>query len=125
MEAMTLGKDRIKSVASSSADDESGFSSMNSFHHENPTQMLPPPPLNSTMISNQFDVNEECSKADLHDTENVYTSMMPEIKSNLPILHKRFDSAPPIPPKKKLTTFTSLQNENNPDKPGGIHVLWV
>lgn len=128
IEGMTLGKDRIKSVASSSADDESGFSSMNSFHHET---ALPPPPLNSTMISNQFglDINDETIKNDIPNTENsiAYNNikLMPEIKSNLPIIHKRFDSAPPIPPKKKLTTFNSIQNENTADKTGGIHVLWV
>lgn len=132
MEAMTLGKDRIKSVASSSADDESGFSSMNSFHHEtNPTSMLPQLALNSTMLSNQFCLEEECStnetphiasKSEPLDTNPFHHS---DIRSALPpIIHKRFDSAPPIPPKKKLTTFNSLKTENI-DKATGIHVLWV
>ena len=143
MEAMTLGKDRIKSVASSSADDESGFSSMNSFHHEpNPTSMLPPLALNSTMLSNQISLEDDAGNKqqqhqqnhhnqnhDLLKSEplngNTFNLIQSEMKSLPPILHKRFDSAPPIPPKKKLTTFTSLKNENSPDKATGIHVLWV
>lgn len=137
MEAMTLGKDRIKSVASSSADDESGFSSMNSFHHEvNPTSMLPQLALNSTMLSNQIQLDDEVGKQHHNDNHNdilkpeplngnTFNLIHPEMKSLPPILHKRFDSAPPIPPKKKLTTFTSLKNENSPDKATGIHVLWV
>lgn len=132
MEAMALGKDRIKSVASSSADDESGFSSMNSFHHEpNSTTMLPQLALNSTMLSNQFCLEEECSTNETHHiaskSEPLSTNPFhhSDIRSALPpIIHKRFDSAPPIPPKKKLTTFNSLKNENV-DKATGIHVLWV
>lgn len=134
IDAMTIGKDRIKSVASSSADDESGFSSMNSFHHENTTALLPPPPLNSTMISNQFpmDGNDDLTKGDVTLNgmpfgNNMFVcGTMPEIKPILPILHKRWDSAPPIPPKKSLATFSSLQSSNqNDDKPAGIQVLWV
>lgn len=135
MEAMALGKDRIKSVASSSADDESGFSSMNSFHHEiNPTSILPPQiALNSTMLSNQLSLDDDKieNHHDLLKTEpsnanaNAFNPSHSDMKSLPPILHKRFDSAPPIPPKKKLTTFNSLKNENNPDKATGIHVLWV
>ncbi|XP_055324265.1 uncharacterized protein LOC129578936 [Sitodiplosis mosellana] len=139
MEAMTLGKDRIKSVASSSADDESGFSSMNSFHHEpNPTSMLPPLALNSTMLSNQISLEDDAGGKPNHHHHNHHDVLKPEplngntfnliqseMKSLPPVLHRRFDSAPPIPPKKKLTTFTSLKNENSPDKATGIHVLWV
>ncbi|XP_031620139.1 uncharacterized protein LOC116338797 [Contarinia nasturtii] len=132
MEAMALNKDRIKSVASSSADDESGFSSMNSFHHEpNPTSLLPPLALNSTMLSNQISLEDD--KPEHHDLPksnemlngNAFNVIHTDMKSLPPILHKRFDSAPPIPPKKKLTTFNSLKNENSPDKATGIHVLWV
>lgn len=126
MEALTIGKDqRVKSVASNSADDESGFSSMNSFHHEIPNALLPLPlqPLNSTMISNQFATDaSDCGSEDI-------CPMMPEIKPALPIMHKRWDSAPPIPPKKNLATFSSLQNGNGngtgDDNKPGIHVLWV
>lgn len=144
MEALTLGKDRIKSVASSSADDESGFSSMNSFHHEpNTMAMLPPLALNSTMLSNQLSLDEDGSggvgigengKRDNHHMlpkseqpfdGNAFNLLQSDIKSALPpIIHKRFDSAPPIPPKKKLTTFNSLRNEGA-DKATGIQVLWV
>lgn len=136
MEAMTLGKDRIKSVASS-ADDESGFSSMNSFHHEPNT--LPPLALNSTMLSNQLCVDDDIGSGStgnkneiLHNIPksdtidgNAFNFNHTDCKSLPPIIHKRFDLAPPIPPKKKLTTFTSLKNENSPDKATGIHVLWV
>lgn len=116
MESLAVGKDqRVKSVASNSADDESGFSSMNSFHHENANLLLPlqPQTLNSTMISSQFHMDGEDA-----------CQAMPEIKQALPIMHKRWDSAPPIPPKKNLATFSSIQNGNGDDKPG-IHVLWV
>lgn len=141
MEAMTLNKDRIKSVASSSADDESGFSSMNSFHHEpNPTSLLPPLALNSTMLSNQISLEDDKPEHTNHNHNhhhhdlpksseplngNAFNVIHGEMKSLPPILHKRFDLAPPIPPKKKLTTFNSLKNENSPDKATGIHVLWV
>lgn len=138
MEAMALGKDRIKSVASSSADDESGFSSMNSFHHEpNTMSMLPQLALNSTMLSNQLALGEDDARHDqqkhnhngLPKSEqfdgNAFNLLHSDIKAALPpVIHKRFDSAPPIPPKKKLTTFNSLKNENA-DKATGIHVLWV
>lgn len=135
MEAMALGKDRVKSVASSSADDESGFSSMNSFHHEpNTMAMLPQLALNSTMLSNQLALGEEDGKLDsnhhiLPKSEqfdgNAFNLLHSDIKAALPpVIHKRYESAPPIPPKKKLTTFNSLKNENA-DKATGIHVLWV
>lgn len=141
MDALTIGKDRLKSVASNSADDESGFSSMNSFHHENIAALLPPAPLNSTMISNQFlmDANddvvhkglpiiEDLPKVDNNHMENSVFSCgpMPDIKASLPIMHKRWESAPPIPPKKNLATFNSMQTATNgDDKKSGIHVLWV
>lgn len=140
MDALTVGKDRVKSVASNSADDESGFSSMNSFHHENIAALMPPPPLNSTMISNQFlmDVNDdavskgstttdEMNKIDHHLENSIFGGgTMPDIKASLPIMHKRWDSAPPIPPKKNLATFNTLQTTANGDeKKSGIHVLWV
>lgn len=120
MDALSLRKDRVKSVTSChSVEDESGFSSMNSFHQD--PAMLPPPPLNSTMISNQFflDGNDELNG--LPTVPIIY-----ETKPNLPIMHKRWDSAPPIPPKRNLSTFTSVQNTSNDEnqKPG-IHVLWV
>lgn len=132
-----LRKDRIKSVASSSADDESGFSSMNSFHQENSTAMLPPPPLNSTMISNQFylDGNDDyvTIQANLHDL-NMKTALplrdsicAIELKNGLPINHRRYDSAPPLPPKRNLTTFNSILQTAQEDKSNksGINVLWV
>lgn len=142
MDTLTIGKDRVKSVASNSADDESGFSSMNSFHHENIAALLPPPPLNSTMISNQFlmDTNDEVlnkrstaiDDANKIDNNNHLESSifsngtMPDIKASLPIMHKRWESAPPIPPKKNLATFNTLQTPiNGDDKKSGIHVLWV
>lgn len=140
MDALTIGKDRVKSVASNSADDESGFSSMNSFHHENIAALLPPPPLNSTMISNQFlmDANDDAmnkasatidnmNKIDNHLGNSIFgCGTMPDIKASLPIMHKRWESAPPIPPKKNLATFNTLQTAaNGDDKKSGIHVLWV
>lgn len=127
MEMLSIGKEhhRIKSVASNSADDESGFSSMNSFHHDVPTTILPQSSNNSTMISNRFSL-------DTFDDARVFATL-PEIKPALPIMHKRWDSAPPIPPKKNLATFSSLtQNtivdndkQSNSSNGGGIHVLWV
>lgn len=122
MDAISIRKDHIKSMASSSADDESGFSSMNSFHHEiNPSTIMPPLALNSTMLSNQLSLDDDNN----NKNEN-HHDYRPDNKSNLlPIIHKRYDSAPPLPPKAKLTTFNSLKNENSPEKSGGIHVLWV
>lgn len=146
MDTLTIGKDRVKSVASNSADDESGFSSMNSFHHENIAALLPPPPLNSTMISHQFLMNvnddtmskgstviDDMNKIDNHHHHNHHLEnsifscgTMPDIKASLPIMHKRWESAPPIPPKKNLATFNQLQAPTNgDDKKSGIHVLWV
>lgn len=140
MDVLTIGKDRVKSVASNSADDESGFSSMNSFHHENIAALLPPPPLNSTMISNQFlmDANDDAmskasaaiddmNKIDNHFGNSIFScGTMPDIKASLPIMHKRWESAPPIPPKKNLATFNTLPTATNgDDKKSGIHVLWV
>lgn len=131
-----LRKDRIKSVASSSADDESGFSSMNSFHQENIALLLPPP-LNSTMISNQFypDGNEDYDtiQTNLHDlnikpTLPLRDAICPiELKNGLPIHHRRYDSAPPLPPKRNLTTFNSILQTSQEDKSNksGINVLWV
>lgn len=123
-------KDRIKSVASSSADDESGFSSMNSFHQ----LPLPPLPMNSTMISNQFymDGNEDCVDLLHHDLSIKPALPMrengcpPELKNGLSIMHRRWDSAPPIPPKRNLTTFNGLRTNNEEDgNKNGIYVLWV
>lgn len=135
MEVMALGKDRIKSVASSSADDESGFSSMNSFHHEpNTMSMLPQLALNSTMLSNQLALGDDDIKHEQHHNlpksdqlnGNAFNLLHSDINAALPaVIHKRFDSAPPIPPKKKLTTFNSLKNDNADKATTGIHVLWV
>lgn len=155
------GKDRVKSVASNSADDESGFSSMNSFHHDNNQMMLPTLPattqLNSTMLSHQFyaDGQNDCDlmiQNNLHDLSlktaplvgpptallardnqniinNTINSICPsELQNGLPIDHRYYDSAPPLPPKRNMATFNSIlqavNDENNP-KGNGINVAWV
>lgn len=139
-----MRKDRIKSVASSSADDESGFSSMNSFHHENHLMLpaLPVAQLNSTMISNQFypDVHDDCDliHGNLQDLSLKPLPLPPvlpardsicpaELQNGLPINHRSYDSAPPLPPKRNLTTFNSILQTVNDDKSQkrGINVAWV
>lgn len=140
MDALSLRKDRVKSVTSChSAEDESGFSSLNSFHQDNlpattTTTILPPPPLNSTMISNQFflDGNDDPPHIIGIPPTSAYETKSATVAATvcLPITHKRWDSAPPLPPKKNLSTFHSIEmtnnnNNGNEKKPAGIHVLWV
>lgn len=132
--------DRIKSVASSSVDDESGFSSMNSFHHENAALLsLPPPPLHSTMIWNDsfaevnddVNVNEgyemihepllgHCLKPSLSTRDSVCSA---ELKGD----PQRWDPAPPLPPKRNLCTFGSISkaSHNANSNKASINVLWV
>lgn len=134
---MDMRKDRIKSVASSSADDESGFSSMNSFHHENNLMLptLPATQLNSTMMSHQFfpDAHEDCDLM-LGNLQDLSLKPLPpppvlpaDLQNGLPSNHRRYDAAPPLPPKRNLTTFNSILqavNDNKSQK-GGINVAWV
>lgn len=137
MDAIEIAKDRMKSVASS-ADDESGFSSMNSFHHEtNAASIMAALPLNSTMLSNQMPLNIADIRSD-HFAQlagddrtsnmcNAFGTMQidPNV-ANIALANvNRYDAAPPIPPKKKLTSFTALKNESSPENGNGIHVLWV
>lgn len=137
MDAIELAKDRIKSVASS-ADDESGFSSMNSFHHEtNAASLMTALPLNSTMISNQMpldigDIRNEHFPPLANDARplNVCSAFgavqLDANVANIALAHSnRFDAAPPIPPKKKLTSFNALKKDGTVENNGSIHVLWV
>lgn len=101
------------------ADDESGFSSLNSFHHENGNILLPlqSPQLNSTMISNQFNLDGDNDDA---------VRAMPIILPSLPIMNKKWDPVPPIPPKKNFANIlTSNQNDNDDEQKRNLHVLWV
>lgn len=104
-------KDFIKSMTNSAADDESGFSSMNSFQEIG----LPTPVLSGSEKS--ADSAPETIPEDDNDTND--TTIMPFIgktKHPLPILHRRWDSVPPVPPKRNLSTY------NGDDAP---KVLWV
>lgn len=138
MDAIEIAKDRMKSVANS-ADDESGFSSMNSFHHEtNAASIMATLPLNSTMLSNQIPLNigdigtdhfaHLASDDRMSNVCNAFGTMQinPNV-ANLALANvNRYDVAPPIPPKnKKLTSFNALKNETSPENGNGIHVLWV
>lgn len=136
-----IRKDRIKSVASSSADDESGFSSMNSFHHDH-NLMLPAMPatqFNSTMISHQFypDAHDDCDllQSHLHDLSLKPVPKLPardsicasDMHNGLPMNNRRYDLAPPLPPKRNMATFNSILQAVSDDKSqtGGINVAWV
>lgn len=106
-------KDFIKSMTHSAADDESGFSSMNSFQEIG----LPTPIFSGSEKS--ADSAPETIPEDDNDTND--TTIMPlsyvgKKKHALPITHRRWDSAPPLPPKRNLSTY------NGDDAP---KVLWV
>lgn len=108
-----------KYPANNLADDESGFSSLNSFHHENGNILLPLqlPQLNSTMISNQF-----CLDGDNDDALRA----MPIILPSLPIMNKKWEQVPPIPPKKNFATMLSTKQTGDGDEQkSNLHVLWV
>lgn len=92
---------REKSVASS-MDDESGFSSMNSFQEIGL-------PVSSTMSTTSSSSTDE---------PNLKENIQNEKRSNkLTINHRRWSSAPPIPPKLHLSAALS------DDEP--LQVLWV
>lgn len=140
IDAIDLAKDRMKSVASS-ADDESGFSSMNSFHHEaNGPSLMSALPLSSTIIASQMplvdiaDIGHHEPFARLVNDDQrplnvcgpfgsvqIDASMANVSLANV----DRYDVAPPIPPKKKLTSFSALKNDASPESAGSMHVLWV
>lgn len=138
MDAIDLAKDRMKSVASS-ADDESGFSSMNSFHHEtNGPSLMSALPLTGTMLASQMPLVD----VGLHDPYataigddqrplNVCGGPFGSVQidanvANISLANvNRYDVAPPIPPKKKLTSFSPLKSDTSPDSAGTMHVLWV
>lgn len=130
---LNLRKSRIKSIASS-ADDESGFSSMNSFQYEmNGTSILPHLTLNTTLLSDQHLLDDNNGNKNEHfyqkpENNNVILEnniMKTETKPNLLSLKNSCDVAPPIPPKKNLTSFNSLKNDDSPGKTSSISVLWV
>lgn len=106
-------KDFIKSMTHSAADDESGFSSMNSFQEIG----LPTPILSGSEKSTDSapeTIPEDDN--DPNDTTIMPSSYMSKMKHVLPVIHRRWDSAPPIPPKRNLSTF------NGDESP---KVLWV
>ncbi|KAG4071428.1 hypothetical protein HA402_011582 [Bradysia odoriphaga] len=106
-------KDFIKSMTNTAADDESGFSSMNSFQEIG----LPTPILSGSDKS--ADSAPETIPEDDNDTNDTTimpSSYMGKTRHALPIVHRRWDSAPPIPPKRNLSTY------NGDDAP---KVLWV
>lgn len=106
-------KDFIKSMTHSTADDESGFSSMNSFQ-----EIGLPTPILSGSEKSASDSAPETIPEDDNDTNDttIVPLYMGKTKHVLPIIHRRWDSAPPIPPKRNLSTY------NGDDAP---KVLWV
>lgn len=116
---------RVKSVASS-VDDESGFSSMNSFQeiglpHVGSTATITPLPRTrlSTTSTDNSSMDQSRSSADDEDIGSKATTairMRPMPIRSLPICHRRWSSAPPVPPKRNLSTFGG-------DEP--LKVLWV
>lgn len=113
-----MRKNLVKSVASS-VDDESGFSSMNSFQEIG----LPATTASGTII----DKSEDSSAADditiveVQTNNGDYYGFTKTCENDgLPIVHRRWSSAPPIPPKRNaLTTFTKQNGDE------ALKVLWV
>lgn len=117
---------RVKSVASS-VDDESGFSSMNSFQeiglpNVGATATITPLPRTrlSTTSNDNSSMDQSRSSADDEDisskNQTAAIRMRPMPVRSLPICHRRWSSAPPVPPKRNLSTFGG-------DEP--LKVLWV
>lgn len=120
-----------KSVTSS-IDDESGFSSMNSFqeiglplpgmiagtmgHH--PDRLMPIAAARTRLstTSNSSSYDNSRSSTDDDTSKNTTVKMRVSPIRTLPICHRRWSSAPPVPPKRNLSTF-------NGDEP--LKVLWV
>lgn len=116
---------RVKSVASS-VDDESGFSSMSSFQEiglplQSSAGVIPAP---RTRLSTSTDTssidNSRGSPNETDDDSNSSRNCTVRMRTSpgrtLPICHRRWSSAPPVPPKRNLSTF-------NGDEP--LKVLWV
>lgn len=124
----------LKSIVS--ADDESGFSSMNSFQEIGlpvlssgaaAVQPMPRTRLSTTSDTSARSCSDSSSTVDGGaDNNNASTVKMRQSSptpstrttNSLPsICHRRWSSAPPIPPKRNLSTF------NSADEP--LRVLWV
>jgi hypothetical protein len=130
----TNGIERIKDMmlngGSGSAEDESGFSSMNSF------QDIGLPISHSTMLSSSSSVSPSCASDESMEMETTLKATITNMPSAVPppppprldrnglpaappLLphHRRWDSAPIVPPKFKLHTMST-----NDD---ALRVLWV
>lgn len=144
-------KTTVATATSSSADEESGFSSMSSFQ-EIGLPATPSPPLHtiaartlparsrlsitSNGSSNTCNPQSHCELAETYHrqqdddtiTDDSTTVKLRHPASSagtnrdstlLPICHRRWSSAPPIPPKRTLSTFVT----GGHDEP--LQVLWV
>ncbi|KAJ6640857.1 hypothetical protein Bhyg_05790 [Pseudolycoriella hygida] len=106
-------KEFIKSMTQSAADDESGFSSMNSFQEIGiPTPILSGSEKSADSAPETIPEDE----SDANDITIVQSNYASKAKHAVPVLHRRWESAPPIPPKRNLSTY------NGDDAP---KVLWV
>lgn len=111
--------------AINTADDESGFSSINSFqdiglpHHSPPPQMPP-----RSRVSSESLLLPEISQHALASTIN--TDEESDNNITLPyVCLRRWSSvpAPPIPPKRILSTFNGSGSSGDSNEP--LQVLWV
>lgn len=117
---------RTKTSVASSVDDESGFSSMNSFQEiglpHQPLAATQRTPTPRTRLSTSTDTSSidrgspNETDDDSNSTKNCTVRMRTSPARTLPICHRRWSSAPPVPPKRNLSTF-------NGDEP--LKVLWV
>lgn len=142
--AAIINRCRKSIIANSAADDESGFSSMNSFQEiglpmSNGGGVMPMPRtrlstasiMSARSSSESSTLDETLGSGDGggngSDNNNTtvkmrHSSPTPSMRTtnSLPptICHRRWSSAPPIPPKRNLSTFNSAADEP-------LRVLWV
>lgn len=105
-------------------DDESGFSSMNSFQEIG----LPATTAGGIILDKSEDssATEDTTIVEVQTNNGEFygyeiAADAPDIDvGNVPIVHRRWSSAPPIPPKRSaLTTFAKYNGDE------ALKVLWV
>lgn len=114
--SVLMRKHLVKSVASS-VDDESGFSSMNSFQ-EIGLPLLPSTSASSTISSDKSDDSAEDTTI-VENKKSTCNTKSDTVAKALTIDHRRWSSAPPLPPKRSLTSFSTYSGDE------ALKVLWV
>lgn len=121
--AAMMRKHLVKSVASS-VDDESGFSSMNSFQEIG----LPVTTAGGVILDRSEDSSaaEDATIVEVQTNNGEFYGYAAAAEAQesdggtVPIVHRRWSSAPPIPPKRNaLSTFAKYNGDE------ALKVLWV